>query len=48
MFSRMNPFYGQNGKLTTTKSGRHKHGFGIQSIWKIFTNIRIFHTAFQK
>lgn len=32
---RKNPFDAQNGKLTTTKSNRHKHGFGIKSIQKI-------------
>lgn len=33
--SRKNPFDEQNGKLATTKSNKHKHGFGIKSIRKI-------------
>ena len=33
--SRKNPFEEQNSKLTTTKSNKHKHGFGIKSIRKI-------------
>lgn len=33
--SRKNPFDKQNGKLTTTKSNKRKHGFGIKSIRKI-------------
>ncbi len=35
--SRKNPFDKQNGKLATTKSNKHKHGFGIKSIQKIVT-----------
>lgn len=31
---RKNPFSEPNGKLTTTKADRHKHGFGIKSIRK--------------
>ena len=30
-----NPFDEQNDKLATTKSNKHKHGFGIKSIQKI-------------
>ena len=33
--SRKNPFDEQNGKLATTKSNKHEHGFGIKSIRKI-------------
>lgn len=33
--SRKNPFDEASGKLTTTKSHKHKHGFGIKSIRKI-------------
>lgn len=33
--SRKNPFDGQNGKLATNKSDKHKHGFGIKSIQKV-------------
>lgn len=33
--SRKNPFDEQSGKLITTKSNKHKHGFGIKSIRKI-------------
>lgn len=35
--SRKNPFDEQNGKLATSKSNKHKHGFGIKSIQKIVT-----------
>lgn len=31
---RKNPFSDQNGRLTTTKQDRHKHGFGMKSIRK--------------
>lgn len=33
--SRKNPFNEPDGRLATTKSNRHKHGFGIKSIQKI-------------
>lgn len=33
--SMKNPFDEQNDKLATTKSNKHKHGFGIKSIQKI-------------
>lgn len=33
--SRKNPFDEASGKLTTTKSNKHKHGFGIKSIQKV-------------
>ena len=33
--SRKNPFDDPGGRLATTKSDRHKHGFGIKSIQKV-------------
>lgn len=35
--SRKNPFDEPSGKLATSKSNKHKHGFGIKSIQKIVT-----------
>lgn len=35
--SRKNPFDEPGGKLATSKSNKHKHGFGIKSIQKIVT-----------
>lgn len=35
--SRKNPFDEPSGKLVTSKSNKHKHGFGIKSIQKIVT-----------